>query len=65
MQNFKFDCIITIDDVRLFGTKINEDWSDITRERILDLVKERLISCEYFPSNLYEEDRMVLTLKSI
>jgi hypothetical protein len=61
----KQECIITIDDVRLFGTNINEDWTDITREKILELVKDRLVSYKYFPSYLYNEDRMVLTLKQL
>ena len=58
-------CIIAIDDVRLFGTNINEDWSNITRDNILHIVKNRLLSCEYFPSNLYSEDRMILHLDQL
>ena len=65
VNNCKPECVIAIDDVRLFGTNINENWENITREHILDTVKSRLISCEYFPSSLYTEDRMVLTLCSI
>jgi hypothetical protein len=61
----KVKCIIAIDDVRIFGTNNNEDWSDITRESILNKVQNRLESCKYYPSPLYTEDRMVLTLTNL
>lgn len=64
-KHLKNECIVAIDDVRLFGTNISEDWSEVTRENILNIVKDRLLSCKYFPSYLYNEDRMVLHLKSI
>lgn len=63
-DHYKNDCIIAIDDVRLFGKSLNENWSKITRENILNIVKDRLFSCEFFPSELHVEDRMVLHLKS-
>jgi len=62
-EMYKMRCIIAIDDVRLFGTFINENWSNITRDSIIKIVKNRLISCEYFKSNLDPEDRMILHLK--
>lgn len=64
-ENCKSKCIIAIDDVRLFGTNMNENWSNITRNNILSIVENRLLSCEYFPSNLDSEDRMVLHLNAI
>jgi hypothetical protein len=64
-ENLKSDCIIAIDDVRLFGTHINENWLDITRQKILDIVTDRVISCKYYPSHLNPEDRMVIHLKPV
>lgn len=64
-STLKSECIIAIDDVRLFGTNIHENWLDISREKVLSIVKNRLISCEYFPSSLYAEDRMILHLEAI
>lgn len=32
-------CIVLIDDFRLFGTKINEDWTEITENNILNCFK--------------------------
>ena len=61
-DNYKQKCIVVIDDARLFGTNKNENWSSITKENILNIVKDRLISCEYFPSICHVEDRMVLHL---
>jgi hypothetical protein len=61
-DNYKQKCIVVIDDSRLFGTNKNENWSSITKENILNIVKDRLISCEYFPSSCHVEDRMVLHL---
>jgi hypothetical protein len=64
-NDFKNECIVAIDDVRLFGTNISEDWSDITKEGILKIVKNRLVSCEYFPSSCAQDDRMILHLKAL
>jgi hypothetical protein len=64
-DNLMSECTIAIDDIRLFGTKQNEDWLDITREAILNIVKDRLVSCKYYPSEIHPEDRMVIQLNSI
>lgn len=62
VKHCKEMCVIAIDDVRLFGSRMNEDWSSITRERVVDIVSSRLSSISYYPSNLHPQDRMVLTL---
>ena len=56
-MHFKHEGLIIIDDLRLFGTKINEDWSDITVENILNTVQERL------ELHLESNDRLVLKIK--
>ncbi len=56
-------CIVVIDDVRLFGKKGGEDWSDISVEAILRRVASRLTSFDFFPSSHHPQDRMVLHLK--
>ena len=58
-------CVIAIDDVRLFGKKLSEDWTDISSEKILDIVKGRIESYSYYPSNLDPNDRLVITLKAL
>lgn len=57
-------CIIAIDDARLFGMKLNEDWSNITIENILKIVENRVFDYRFFPSTLFPKDRMVITLSS-
>ena len=56
-DNFKYESIIIIDDLRLFGSNITEDWSDITKEKMLDLLTERVET--FFESN----DRFIITIK--
>jgi hypothetical protein len=64
-EKYEGNCIIAIDDVRLFGTNINENWLNVTRDSVLEIVKNRLVYCDYFPSYLDSEDRMVLHLKRL
>jgi hypothetical protein len=64
VNNCKMECVIAIDDVRLFGTNINEDWSDITTENVLKIVNERLINYKFYKSSIHPQDRLVLILKS-
>lgn len=58
-------CVIAIDDVRLFGTKKTEDWSEITVPSILGIVSERMESINYFPSALHPKDRMIIVLSPL
>lgn len=63
----KDEAIVIIDDVRLFGTgprKKNgtEDWEQISKEKVLEVVKDRLTNHYYLPSEIYQDDRMILDL---
>ncbi len=63
----KEPCLIIIDDTRLFGmgpNKGNEicNWEDINRESILQIVNKRLKDFYFLPSELNEEDRMIVLL---
>lgn len=58
VNDFEFECLIIIDDLRLFGTNVNEDWSDITEDSILQSVESRLIKSEKI------NDRFIMILKS-
>ena len=63
----KESCLIIVDDVRLFGmgpNKGNEvcNWEDINRDKILQIVDKRLKSFYFLPSELSQEDRMVIFL---
>lgn len=56
-DNFKYESIIIIDDLRLFGSNITEDWSDITVEKILDIISERV------DFHLEVGDRLIIKIK--
>jgi len=56
---FKYDGLIIIDDLRLFGTNITEDWSYISKENLLDILSNRV---EKF---LEIDDRFIIKLKKI
>jgi hypothetical protein len=58
-------CILAIDDVRLFNTKINEDWTEITLGKINSLVSSRLEALKFYPSEHHPKDRLVITLGPI
>lgn len=58
-NNFNFECIIIIDDLRLFGTKLNEDWSEISNEKIFSILDKRMTQ------NFSLKDRLIIKLKKI
>ena len=63
----KESCLIIVDDVRLFGmgpNKGNEvcNWEDINKEKILQIINKRLENFYFLPSELNQEDRMIILL---
>lgn len=54
---FNYESIIIIDDLRLFGTKMHEDWSEITKEKMMDILTDRV------DFNLEVGDRLIIKLK--
>ena len=65
MRHMRPACIIIVDDFRLFGTHLSENWTDITKDRLLTIVASRLISEYHLPSLLNVRDRWVLELKDV
>ena len=55
---FLYESIIIIDDFRLFGTNLNEDWSDITEENVISTLKDRVIKKDI------KDDRLVIYVSS-
>lgn len=55
-DNFNYESLIIIDDLRLFGTNISEDWSYITIENLLKILENRIDS--YLELN----DRLILKI---
>jgi hypothetical protein len=54
------EAIIIIDDARLFESNDYIDWTDITFERIKDNLTGRGESIYYLPSEIAENDRLVI-----
>lgn len=65
IMKFKHKNIIIIDDVRLFGYVSPVDWSNITIDKILNIVRNRLNKYYTLPSRLDENDRLVLHLNEL
>lgn len=42
IKNFNYRSLLIIDDVRLFETNITEDWSQITENKIINILKDRI-----------------------
>ena len=63
----KHNCIIIIDDVRLFGKGPNRgneicNWEDISVKNILNIVNNRLTKHYFIDSSLDKKDRLILHL---
>ena len=41
-RDLQHSAIIIIDDLRLFGTRMNEDWTYITKESLLEKIEKRV-----------------------
>ena len=57
---FKEYAIIIIDDFRLFGTHLNENWSDIYKSSIENILGKRIYKSYHLPSELSPIDRWVI-----
>ena len=53
------ECVVIIDDCRIFGTY----WLSVKDEQIDEVVKDRVVKKYYLPSELDQNDRMVLFIK--
>jgi len=64
----KDEAIIIVDDVRLFGKGPNKElndydlcnWENISEKNILNIVKNRLVKKFFLPSNIIENDRLII-----
>ena len=62
---FVNEAIIIIDDFRLFGLnsssgKLEEDWSDISKDGILNIIRSRVKNVYHIDSDSAKDDRLVI-----
>jgi hypothetical protein len=62
---FTNEAIIIIDDFRLFGLnklsgKLNEDWSEINKEKLLNILQERIKNVYHLDSECAKDDRLII-----
>jgi len=65
----KQEAIIIIDDYRLFGlspsTGANEDWSDISKSKILSIIGSRISKMYHLDSSHAKDDRFIIHINAI
>ena len=66
---FQNDAIIIIDDFRLFGLnktsgKLGEDWSEINKETLLNILKTRIDKVYHLASECAKDDRLIIHIKA-
>jgi len=66
---FTNDAIIIIDDFRLFGLdkssgKLGEDWSQINKENLLNILKPRINKVYHLASSLAKDDRLIIHINA-
>jgi len=66
---FSNDAIIIIDDVRLFGLdkssgKMKEDWSNISKELLLNILQPRINKVYHLDSACAKDDRLIIHINA-
>jgi hypothetical protein len=66
---FRNEAIIIIDDFRLFGLnassgKLSEDWSDINKETILNILQSRINKVYHLDSEAAVDDRLIIHINA-
>jgi len=66
---FTNDAIIIIDDFRLFGLdkssgKLEEDWSKINKENLLNILKLRINKVYHLDSEFAKDDRLIIHINA-
>jgi len=65
-KNYLKDGVIIISDVRLFGKKMgSEDWSEISKDKIFEILFSRIKDFYYLDSEYSKEDFLIIHIKNI
>lgn len=60
---FENEAIIIVDDYRLFGYKGNEDWSEIKKETLTQILQSRITKIYHLDSTYAKDDRLIFHIK--
>jgi len=61
---FQNEAIIIIDDFRLFGLTLGEDWSKINKENLLNILKQRINKVYHLDSECASNDRLIIHINA-
>ena len=61
---FNNEAIIIIDDYRLFGLHIMEDWSNINKDSLLNILKLRIKDVYHLDSEYAVNDRLIIHINA-
>jgi hypothetical protein len=63
---FQHDAIIIIDDFRLFGLdkSSGHDWSEINKEKLLNILQSRINNVYHLDSNISKNDRLIIHINA-
>ena len=57
---FTNSSILIIDDYRLFGTNITEDWRDISKEKIVSILSSRIDKIYHLDDEFARDDKLII-----
>jgi hypothetical protein len=61
---FQNEAIIIVDDFRLFGLHLNEDWSNINKQDLLEILKLRINKVYHLDSECTKNDRLIIHINA-
>ena len=64
-SKYKQECLILIDDVRLFDTYMHENWKGVNFKAILDTLGDRIIAYDFFDNERFVRDVMAIKIKAV
>jgi hypothetical protein len=62
---FRNEAIIIIDDYRLFGSGVKENWSEISKTKILNIIGNRVTKVYHLDSELHTMDRFIIHIRAM
>lgn len=61
---FLHEAILIVDDYRLFGLRLSEDWTDINKDKLLDILQSRISKVYHLGSELAKDDRLIIHINA-